>query len=429
MNKKIINITTIIIFIAIIFPLTIMLIIKQPSDHSEEENRALQTFPDFDMSTFLDGEFTGKINEYFNDQFPLRNQFVGIKSIFETLQLKRQNNNVLLGKNGQLAVRNFSMVDGLLHPLGFKEPVTDNFYPEHVNTQLEGLLSFAEIMEERSIPYSVVLPPRTIDIAASAFSYPSTYSDALLSQVSKKLENINYVDIATDMRKRYDNGEYVYYKTDHHWTTLGAYYVYSYVMESLGTEPYPIEDFEIETASEEFYGTTYSKGGYKTVDPDTIQFFHHKSISADQFVTEIISNKESSCKTFDTFYDRSFLDKKDKYSVFASETNPYMTIKKKDGGDRETMLIFKDSFVNSMIPFLALHYDLIIVNLQNWSSIMEMQNYSITKELGKNYLPVEFDKVLLVYNFENIVSFDKLASMKDIEDFIDYDYNREMGIE
>ena len=84
------------------------------------------------------------------------------------------------------------------------------------------------------------------------------------------------------MKERYDNGEYVYYKTDHHWTSLGAYYCYRAIMEHFGLEPYPLESFERETVSDAFYGTTHSKGGFKFVEPDTIEFFSLESIPAEK---------------------------------------------------------------------------------------------------------------------------------------------------
>ena len=113
------------------------------------------------------------------------------------------------------------------------------------------------------------------------------YKRQLLKDVSRLFSDCNFVDLAGEMKTRFDAGEYVYYKTDHHWTTLGAYYAYCAVMEQYGLEPYPLESFTREQVSDSFYGTTYSKGGFKFIAPDPIEYFHHNELTPDQFKTTV----------------------------------------------------------------------------------------------------------------------------------------------
>ncbi|MEG2117614.1 MAG: DHHW family protein, partial [Clostridia bacterium] len=402
--KKTINILTIIVFVALILPLTVALILKPADNFSPDERRNLQQFPKFDVDSLMDGSFTSHINTYMNDQFPLRDQFVGIKSVLELSLLRKENNGVLIGKNNQLAVRDFLLSDGEPHPLTYSPPYVDSFFPSLIDSEMTAIKKLAALLSERNIPLSVILPPRTIDVACSAFSYPRDRSDELLKYLKKSLDGVNYIDTAQKFRELYDNGEYVYYKTDHHWTSLGAYYAYVEIMHSLKIAPYPLEDFERDTATADFYGTTYSKGGFKFVPPDKIEFFNHKNMPSTDFSTEVTYIKDKVIKTnkFQSFYDLSYLSDYDKYSTFISGTNLYTRVYKNQSDEpRQKLLLLKDSFANSLVPFLALHFDLELVNLADLNNM--------TTILPDKILDV--DKVLIIYNLENVITADSLTKV------------------
>ena len=215
---------TIFVFLLVIVPLAVGFILKPADTFSPEEQRNLQQFPEFKTDEFLDGTFSSQINSYMNDQFPLRDIFVGAKSIAESALMKRENNGVLRGKNDQLAVRLFAASDGKAHPLSYSAPETDLYYADVVADACEALKALGEKLTAQGIAFSALLPPRTVDVAISAFDYPSERSDALATQVANLLADVNYVDMTGTFREKYDDGEYVYYRTDHHWTALGAYY-------------------------------------------------------------------------------------------------------------------------------------------------------------------------------------------------------------
>ncbi len=217
---RLLNIATSALFAGIIFLFAIAFVLVPDTDFSEEENRSLTTFPKFTVDALLDGSFSSQINEYFADQFPARNSLVGIKSIAETVFGKGENNGVLLGKDGQLAVRLFGIYKSRL------ERVADMDYyaAENVVLSLEGLNAYAQTTD---LPLATILPPRTIDVAASAFSYPTEISDSLHELIGETIvPETGYIDLLPLMREKYDSGEYVYLRTDHHWTTYGAYLAY-----------------------------------------------------------------------------------------------------------------------------------------------------------------------------------------------------------
>lgn len=405
--NKIIDITTSVLFAVIIFAFAIAFVITPDADFSEEENRSLTTFPKFSWDALMDGSFSSKINEYFADQFPARNSLVGIKGVTETIFGKGENNGVLLGKDGQLAVRLFTIYKSRLERVADM----DYFVTETVAQSVDALNAWAK---NAAVPVATILPPRTVDVAASAFSYPTEISDALQAQLAGTIApEANYIDLLPLMREKYDAGESVYLRTDHHWTTYGAYIAYTEVMKSWGLEDQilPMDAFSVETV-ENFYGTTWSKAGYKFIAPETLEVW--TAGNEDRFTTSCLSEKQvkgddgkpttvkEAYKTFPGWLDRSFLGQKDKYGAFLAGTHNEQTVFM-DGGNtgRERLLIVKDSFAHTMVPFLAQHFDLVIINLA--AKVANITDYV------EEY---DCDRVLVVYNWANLIENNNMAAVK-----------------
>jgi hypothetical protein len=167
---------------------------------------------------------------YYSDQFPLRNAWVSIHALGELGALRGESNGVLVGQNGQLAVRRF---DAYLSRFERLEN-TDVYSPAHVEKGLKTLIALDEALSAKGIPLCVLLAPRTIDVTAGDFAYPSDISDRLDATIRTTLGDakINSVELLDTFRELHDAGEYVYYRTDHHWTTKGAYLAYTAVMDS-----------------------------------------------------------------------------------------------------------------------------------------------------------------------------------------------------
>ena len=404
--KKTLNTITVILFALIIFGFSAAFIITPDSDFSEDENRVLQTLPKFSFAALANGEYSSDMTDYFADQFPARDFFVGVKGIAENVLGRSENNGVLLGDDGQLAVRLFTAYKSRFE----RVEEIDYFYEENITISLDAVNAFAEKSE---LPLVTVLPPRTIDVAASAFDYPTDISDSLGALIASGLsDKAGYIDLFPIMRERYDSGEYVYMRTDHHWTSLGAYVTYCEIMKSFGMEDeiIPMERFSRETV-ENFYGTTWSKAGYKFVPPDDIEIWSLGN--EDDFITRCYASKmvkgedgkpvkvKESYKEFSGWMNREYLDKKDKYAAFLDGTHNEQTVTLKSGEERETLLISKDSFANTLVPFLSQHFDLVILNLANKQADLSLA----AEEYG-------CDKVLIVYNCGNLIENNNLALIK-----------------
>ena len=405
--NRIINIATSALLVGLLFAFAAAFVILPDASFSEEENRSLTTFPKFTWERLLDGSFSADINEYFADQFPARNSLVGIKSVAETLFWKGENNGVLLGEDGQLAVRLFTIFKSRLERVADM----DYFVPETVAQSVDALNAWAKSSE---IPVATILPPRTVDVAASAFDYPTEISDALQAQLTATIApEANYIDLLPLMREKYDAGEYVYLRTDHHWTTYGAYIAYTELMKSWGLEDeiLPMDTFSVETV-EDFYGTTWSKAGYKFVEPEVLEVWTVGN--EDQFITSCLSTKQvkgddgkpvavkEAYKTFSGWLDRSFLTQKDKYGAFLAGTHNEQTVFLGDGNTgRERLLLAKDSFAHTLVPYLCQHFDIVIINLA--AKVANITEY--VEEYG-------CDRVLVVYNWANLIENNNLAAVQ-----------------
>ena len=359
---------------------------------SEQENRALQTLPRLDAEKLFSGELASLYNDYFADQFPLRNTLVAVKGTLELISGKGENNGILFGKNGQLAKRLFSMAraDG--------EAATDSDVVDLVHLQ-NAARGINRAAQNADVPFLALLTGRTVDVASSAFFYPSDSSNAMLETLRQSVEgDVVYLDIVPDYRARYENGEYVYYRTDHHWTTLGAYYAYEETMKAMGRaeEILPMDAFERKPVSTDFYGSLWSAAGMRWVSPDAVEFWVRGNEEAFSVVAD--------GRELDGFYNTKWLSKKDHYSAFLDGTHDVVTITRKDGAPRERLLIIKDSFANALAPFLAQHFDLVLLNLSS-----TRQDYTNVSALAREY---DADAVMLVYTIENLLTADKLCRLK-----------------
>ncbi len=383
---------TVSLFVVLLFGFSLAFLLTPDRTFSEQENRSLRTFPRFSWDALVSGDYSAAINDYFADQYPLRDLFVGVKAVSELALGKGENNGVLLGKNGQMAQRLFdiSRADGTI------TKNIDRFDMLTVSRAVEGINRTAQ---NAKVPFHVLLTGRTLDITASSFSYANESGELLRAALKENLDgSVKYIDTVPMMIEKHCLGESVYYRTDHHWTTLGAYYAYVETMRSFGMENeiLPPTAFEKTVASDAFYGTSWSKGGMKFVPPDTLELW----LRGNEKDFEVLADKIP----LDGLYSEEYLSKKDKYSVFLDGTHDVVTVTKRGGEIRPTLLLLKDSFANSLAPFLAQHFDLILLNLSSTRS-----DFTNVTALVDHY---GADRVLLVYTLENVIGAAKLQKLR-----------------
>lgn len=387
-ESKFSNILLIILTMGFVFTFAILFWAMPDRDFSPEENRKLEQLPEISIDNLMSGDLTEEFTDYMADQFPFRSFFVGTKAMVETVQLKGENNDVLFGSDGYLVAR--------------------NDYPDEKSLQLNlsSAARFADACRAQGIQCTTAFAGRKIDVCDDKISpvLGSHYSDRIWNILSDICmdEGLEYTDLRTLLREKERSGESVYYRTDHHWNSLGAYYAYSEIMKAMGDTPYPIDNFEKEVASTDFFGTTWSSAGAKWIAPDEIDYYRFDG--DDSFTMRVSDDAKAlegrgctyetvdgrSYAVFDSYFVRDFLGEKDKYASFIGGNFGYTEITK-NGENREKLLILKDSFSHSTVQFLARHYDLVMVDLRYFKD-------SMIKFCTENGI----DRVLILYNMETL---------------------------
>ena len=402
--KKTINLTVTVLFLLMIFGFGAAFWIVPDNDFSPEENRPLQTFPALSADGWLEGKVSSQLITYYSDQFPLRGTWLDLHALGELSVGHGESNGVLVGKNGQLAVRRF---DAYLSRFERLED-TDYYSPDHVQRGLDALVALDKTLSDRGIPLCVLLPPRTIDVTAADFSYPTELTDGLDETIRHTLGDagVNSVELLETFRNMHKAGEYVYYRTDHHWTTKGAYTAYTAVMESWDMEDQilPAEAFTVREI-QGFYGTTHSRAGLSSIPPDTLEIWE----APDDSRYTVFERSGEDIKTVieSGFISEKYLLEKDKYSAFLDGTHNCLFIIDREaaakGESRPRLLLARDSFANSMVPFLARHFDICMVNLTGSVDMTDLS--ALCREYGCS-------RVLVVCNWENLITSDCLTRVR-----------------
>lgn len=359
------------IFIAVFAILTWLLPHKS---FSADENRTLQEFPKFSFEALTEGDYTADIGSFYSDQFPARRFFVGLKSVAELGQLKMQNNSVIPASGGRLVKRlEYESLD-------------------KAEKNLAAIKDFEELLSAKGIPMTTVIAPRSTDIFADFVHpiYSRQRTDKIWSTVNES--GLSDLSLVEPLKKAENNGGYVWYKTDHHWTTDGAYLAYTLLADELNYSPLSPEFFDPTTVSEEFYGTTWSSSGMPWTKPDKMTFYRFEGDAA-YVVKNMITGD-----VMQGFYDSAKLETKDKYSAFLGGNQAYVKVYDPTATEvKPKLLVVKDSFAHAIAPFLALHYELHIVDLRYY-----------TESTAKLALSIDADRVLI------LVGADTLATSTDL---------------
>lgn len=154
--------------------------------------------------------------------------------------------------------------------------------------------------------------------------------------------------------------EYIYFRTDHHWTALGAYYAYVQFCTAKGITPHNLSDYEV-SQFPGFLGSFYNDGGKPDTmknDPDTVNAYHPVSASASMKYGD---NENSTLTGGQVIFDESTASASLKYGTFIMGDNPFTVIENPEVSNGESCIVVKESFGNAFVPFLVDHYQTVYV--------------------------------------------------------------------
>lgn len=316
---------------ALLFCGGLSLLFFPTSCFSETENRLLAEKPQFSLAALRDGSYTAAWERYAAERMMGRRAMRGVHAAVELALGKCEVSNVLLCRDGSLTKR-----------LG----VNERIYQKNLNA----IAKLNTKLKENGNDLTVSIAPRRIDARADVlpFLYQKSESRTPYLKLTEKFPQATLFDqLKEDVQ---------WYRTDHHWSTAGAFSAYQVLAPQLGITPFEETDFLKETVSRSFWGTTDAATGLLNISPDTIELWRYTGDEA------LLVTKDGNPATFTGLYDFSRLSTRDGYAVFLGGNDGIVEISRGKQDTRPTLLIIKDSFANSVIPFLARHYRIIAVD-------------------------------------------------------------------
>lgn len=362
--------------IAILVVLLFVVNLIVPSkDYSETENRGLAKRPGIMAGGLADGTYFEDFDTYYSDQFVLRDQFVKLKFIGNMLFHIRESSGVYIGKKGfQFEI-----------PEAANQKVTRNtikkineFYElnQGIKTHMMIVPASAVILKDR-LPANAAVTDQAAQIEAY---YDKIHAD------------IDTIDVTEILRKA--NRDDLYYKTDHHWTSPGAYTVFKKTANDLGIDaPVGYDRYLVSTS---FKGTLSSKSG-DFIGKDKVEIYLPKNKEINYYVSYPDAKEKRA-----TIFKPEMLKEKDHYTVFFGGNHPLVEINTTAGTGRN-LLVIKDSFANAFMQFLTPYYDKIIM-------VDPRYYYDNLRMVLSNY---DINEILYLYSADTIFTDTSLADALD----------------
>ena len=318
MSKTTQRVTTA-VFCAFLALLGILHLVLPDRTFSPVENRNLRQVPAFTWRALREGSYTAALETYLEDQFPLRDGWMGLKTRWEWLLGKREFHDVFLC--GGALIGRVGEGDRWEQNLGFVD----------------------RLAEKTDIPVYLGLIPTAAEVWKDRLPHGADSADQSALLKEARGTGAVWADIAGALAAHSE--EPVFYRTDHHWTSLGAYYGYTALLEAMGDTPLPLG--KAETVSDDFYGTLYSSSGVHWVAPDTI----YRYVREDAVTVEDVYGGETH-----GLYVDSFLEEKDQYASFLGGNQPLYIVRNSAASSDKKLLLVRDSYSDSLAPFLCRHF-------------------------------------------------------------------------
>lgn len=290
--------------------------------YSEREKRTLTQKPQFTIIDFVSGNFSDELDQYLTDQVPLRDDWVTLKTYMELAVGKRESGGVYIGKDKYLMDKFTS------------------YSKKQLTANAAALAKLQKVLAEEGISMDTILVPVAAQVLTDKLpDYAPVADYAAILQVLTDT-GVDTTDVFSALAAH--GSENIYYRTDHHWTSLGAYYTYC---AWRGVEP-NADEWTQEVLCTNFRGTTWNKVPLPTVPAEEITAwykheYHNVSYNGGEYKTNSI-------------YERKYLSGSDQYAVFLN-SNQARTIISGSGRSGKLLLI-KDSYGNTFSQFPAEDY-------------------------------------------------------------------------
>ena len=354
-----------VLFCAFLGGMALLSLLLPKESFSQLENRYLQKAPTLSISTIQNGKFMEEAEDYVSDHIAGRDLWVALKAWCERLSGKHENEGVYFGKE-----------DTLL-----------NRAAEPDQEQLRQAMDYLNRLAGQSgVPtyFGVIPTSAAIWWDRLPQGAPTADEEGIIRTLNGESQ-AGVVDVYGALAAH--AGEGIYYRTDHHWTSLGAFYGANAILEAMGREPLELADYVPATVSDSFYGTIFSTSGVRWVPPDTIETYVPEDGVA---VTSYPNGKPEPGK----LYHEEYLSQKNKYAYFLGGNQPLGVVKSEKPGAEGKLLLVRDSYADSLTPFLTERFaEVHLIDLRYYRA-------SLQEYIQENSI----DQVLVLYGYTNFTT-------------------------
>ena len=378
---KKVRIIIIIVFIGFFVLISGTSLIIKDREFSPNENRYLAETPELSWDNILSGKFQDGLEDYLRDQVCFRDGWITVKTGIQKACGDTDIGGAYVGKDGY----DFEKIT--------PEDVDEKQVDRNIKAVEDYFMTASETIDKQKLSFLLV-PTSGLVMQEKLPKNARLFDQAkYIDQVQKAMKDYNFVDVRDTLMDH--NDEYIYYKTDHHWTSAGACLAYEVWSERTGGEAETEDGLVKNVVSDKFRGSLYSK----ILDADSAydEIWTYGLQKDDAFGSKDCTVTIDEKQQLDSIYDDEMLQKKDKYAYFLSGNYGQVHIQNQKVASKakgKNILIIKDSFANSFVPFATQDYENIyMVDLRYYNGDMKsyLQEHNITD-------------VLVLYNISNFIS-------------------------
>lgn len=338
------------LFLICLYIPTLTSILKADDVFSKKEKRYLAQKPELTADTLLSGKFGNDYETYLNDQFPFREPIAALHTDCERLLGKSEISGVYFGLSDYFIEHHQ------------KTDYTTELAKRNENDVFEFLEIMSKQLGENRVRFLPIPSAETVLTGYLPKGAPPSVEHEILADYDKK-EFLVPVKEALENAHQKENVQ-LYYRTDHHWTMHGAFAGYQAWAASTGITPRQLNEFEVSSLKEDFYGSVSARIN-TNVTPDSLLKLTPKFPVT--YEVEYFGEEHS----YDSLYAEEMLKSPEPYAVYLKGNQAFTRIKTdsiaKEMSNRK-LLVIKDSFGNSLVPFLVNHYpETLVVDLRYYN--------------------------------------------------------------
>ena len=373
-----------------------LLIFLRP-ETSLQENRTLAKFPVFSVKTLWNGEYFSGIDTWYADTYPLRESMISAQKKLESRYGLRGTQ--LVGGTGMVAdaipddipdpnvtadpnaaptatpiPTSTPVPDGTVHTIGeFNGSIyiTENaafgtyyFSQSGADHYISTMNQVYQNIGDKVNMYVMHVPLSSavmLDKAVIADMGCSIESDAIDYIAGKLDPGIGNIKIYDNLLQH--NAEYIYFRTDHHWTQLGAYYAYQVFCQMKGWTPHTLDQFYARDFGAGHYLGSYYRSANQSpelaANPDTVHAWYPMCTNPDDPNDRDMHLVQQDGSEYDWRIINDMYEYPDSewYGVFSAADQPFCSFHNPDLNDGSAIMVVKDSYGNAFIPWLVDHYE------------------------------------------------------------------------